>query len=229
MEDRLSQKEVEHEANAVRYNDRERRPGNRWHIAPHCICVNIAREKKVSAGKRAARQTDQGPEADRAMIVESPEEEGYEGQSSHNPGRTWNDTESAPPAHVVCPLLSEYSPKSLLRKSGSNESRRDGSNQNAANPNCHTWPGRFHRLASHAKVCHAAADPADVKNIATPVPIQRLFACHSVDLISSARLRTAFSTRSAAVGSSSIANQSSARTARAESSAYLPHSAHFPK
>jgi hypothetical protein len=79
MEDRLSQQEVEHEANAVRNDHRERRPGNRRHTAPHCVYVNIAGEKKVSAGKRTARQTDQGPEADRAMIVEGPEKESHEG------------------------------------------------------------------------------------------------------------------------------------------------------
>jgi hypothetical protein len=78
MEDRLSQQEVEHEANAVRNEHRERRPGNRRHSAPHCICVNIAGEKNPSAGKRTTPQTDQGPEAHRAMIVEGPEKENHE-------------------------------------------------------------------------------------------------------------------------------------------------------
>jgi hypothetical protein len=79
MEDRLSQQEVEHEANAVRDEHRERRPGNRRHTAAHCICVNIAGEKKVSAGKRTARQTEQGPEAVRPMLLQDPEEENHEG------------------------------------------------------------------------------------------------------------------------------------------------------
>jgi hypothetical protein len=78
MEDRLSQQEVEHEANAVRNEHRERRPGNRRHSAPHCICVNITDEKNPSAGKGTTRQTDQGPEADRAMMVEGPEKENHE-------------------------------------------------------------------------------------------------------------------------------------------------------
>jgi hypothetical protein len=79
MEDRLSQHEVEHEANAVRNEHRERRPGNRRHTAPHCVYVNIAGEKKVSAGKRTARQTDQGPEAARPMLLQDPEKENHEG------------------------------------------------------------------------------------------------------------------------------------------------------
>jgi hypothetical protein len=79
MEDRLSQQEVEHEANAVRNEHRERRPGNRRHTAPRCVCVNIAGEKKVSAGKRTARQTDQGREAASPMLLEDPEKETYEG------------------------------------------------------------------------------------------------------------------------------------------------------
>ncbi len=79
MEDRLSQQEVEHEANAVRNEHCERRPGNRRHTAPHCVCVNIAGEKKESAGKRTARQTDQGPEAARPMLLEDPEKETHEG------------------------------------------------------------------------------------------------------------------------------------------------------
>src|SRR5579872_6980788 len=62
MEDRLSQQEVEHEANAVRNDHGQRRPGNWRHSAPNGVCVNIAGEKKVSAGKRPARQTGQGPE-----------------------------------------------------------------------------------------------------------------------------------------------------------------------
>jgi hypothetical protein len=79
MEDRLSQQKVEHEANAVRNEHRERRPGNRRHTAPPCVCVNIAGEKKVSAGKRTARQTDQGPEAARPMLLEDPEKEYHKG------------------------------------------------------------------------------------------------------------------------------------------------------
>jgi hypothetical protein len=79
MEDRLSQQEVEHEAKAVRNEHRERRPGNWRHTAPHCVCVNIASEKKVSAGKRTARQTDQGPEAARPILLEDPEKEKHKG------------------------------------------------------------------------------------------------------------------------------------------------------
>ena len=71
MEDRLSQQEVEHEANAVRNEHRKRRPGNRRHTAPHCACVNIAGEKKESAGKRTARQTDQGPEGPGFNVAQS--------------------------------------------------------------------------------------------------------------------------------------------------------------
>ncbi len=67
MEDQLSQQEVEHEANAVRNDYRERRPWNRRHTAPRCVGVNIAGEKKVSAAKRAARETDQGPEVARPL------------------------------------------------------------------------------------------------------------------------------------------------------------------
>jgi len=79
MENRLSQQEVEHEANAVRNDHRERRPGNRWHTAPHCVYVNIAGEKKVSGRKRTAYQTDQGPEAARPIFCEDPEIETREG------------------------------------------------------------------------------------------------------------------------------------------------------
>jgi hypothetical protein len=79
MEDRLSQQEVEHEANAIRNEYRERRPGNRRHTAPHCVYVNIAGEKKVSGGKRTARQTDQGTEAARPILLEDPEKEKHEG------------------------------------------------------------------------------------------------------------------------------------------------------
>jgi hypothetical protein len=78
MEHRLSQHEVEHEANAVRNDHRERRPGNRRHTAPHCVCVNIAGEKKVSGGKRTTRQTDQNPEAARPMLPKDPEKENHE-------------------------------------------------------------------------------------------------------------------------------------------------------
>jgi hypothetical protein len=79
MEDRLSQQEVEHEANAVRNEHHERRPGNRRHSAPDCVCVNIAGEKKVNGGKRTARQTDQGSKAARSMLLEDPEKETHEG------------------------------------------------------------------------------------------------------------------------------------------------------
>src|SRR4051812_3059138 len=103
MEHRLSQHEVEHEANAVRNQHRERRPGNWRHTPPHCIRVNIAGEKSESAGKRATRQTDQGPEDDPTMMVEGPEKESQEIQSGQDLGRTWNETESAAPAHRVCP------------------------------------------------------------------------------------------------------------------------------
>jgi hypothetical protein len=79
MEDRLSQQEVEHETNAVRNEHRERRPGNRRHTAPRCVCVNIAGEKNPSAGKRGSRQTDQDPEAVRPILLEDPEKETREG------------------------------------------------------------------------------------------------------------------------------------------------------
>src|SRR5450631_871982 len=137
MEDRLSQQEVKHEANAVRNDHRERRPWNRRHTAPRCVGVNIAGEKKVSAAKRTARETDQGPEVARPILLEDREKENHEGESGHDFGRTWNEIESAAPAHTVCPLLSESSPRSLLRKSGSNASRMDGRIQNIANPVCH--------------------------------------------------------------------------------------------
>jgi hypothetical protein len=79
MEDRLSQEEVEHEANAVRNDNRERRPGNRRHAAPDCVHVNIAGEKKVCAGKRTARKADQDREATRPIRLEDPEKENEEG------------------------------------------------------------------------------------------------------------------------------------------------------
>jgi hypothetical protein len=79
MEDWLSQQEVEHEADAVRNEHGERRPRNRWHTAPRCICVNIAGEKKESAGKRTPGKTGQGPKGDRTMMVEGREKENHEG------------------------------------------------------------------------------------------------------------------------------------------------------
>ena len=79
MDDRLSQQEVEHEANAVRNEHRERRPGDRRHTAPHCVYVNIAGEKKVSASKHTARQTDQGREDARPILLKDPEKENHEG------------------------------------------------------------------------------------------------------------------------------------------------------
>jgi hypothetical protein len=79
MEDRLSQHEVEHKANAVRNKHSERRPGNRRHTAPHCVCVNIAGEKKVSGGKCTTRQTDQGPETARPTLLEETKKENHEG------------------------------------------------------------------------------------------------------------------------------------------------------
>src|SRR5215467_7462105 len=79
MEDLFSQQEVEHEANAVRNDHRERCPGNRRHTAPRCVYVNIAGEKKVSAGKHTARQTDQGLEAARPILRGDPEKEKHEG------------------------------------------------------------------------------------------------------------------------------------------------------
>ena len=79
MEDLFSQQEVEHEANAVRNDHRERCPGNRRHTAPRCVYVNIAGEKKVSGRKRTAYQTDQGPEAARPILCEDPEIETHEG------------------------------------------------------------------------------------------------------------------------------------------------------
>ena len=79
MQDRLSQQKIEHEANAVGNEDGERRPGDGRHTAPRCIRVNIAREKKISGGKGAARQTDQGTEGDGTMMVEGHEEEDHKG------------------------------------------------------------------------------------------------------------------------------------------------------
>src|SRR5579872_4645000 len=79
MENRLSQQEVEHEANAVRNEHRECGPSNRRHPAPHRVNVNVSRKKKVSRGKHPARQTDQGPEAIRPILLEDPEKENREG------------------------------------------------------------------------------------------------------------------------------------------------------
>jgi hypothetical protein len=54
MEDRLSQQEIEHDLKIPGYN-------------------------KVSGGKRTARQTDQGTEAARPILLEDPEKEKHEG------------------------------------------------------------------------------------------------------------------------------------------------------
>src|SRR5579871_734805 len=223
IENRFSQHEVEHEANAVRNQHRERCPGNRRHTAPRRVPINIAGQKKVSSSQDTAHQTNQSREAVRPILPEDSEEEKHEGETGHDFGWDWNETESAAPVHT------ESSPRSLLPKSGNNASSRDGSNQNVTNTVCHTLPGRFHSPASHATGRHKIADPVNVRNIATAVPIRRRFASASADLSSSARLRTKFSTRSAAAGSSSIANPSSARTARAERSAYRRHGTHSPR
>jgi hypothetical protein len=107
---------------------------------------------------------------------------------------------------------------SLLRNKGGTPSRMDGRSQKIANPICHAGLGRFQRPASQATGCHIAIEPIIVKNIAAAAPVKKLRTWNPFDASLFARLRIAFSTRSAAAGSNSKAKESSTRIARRESS-----------